>query len=386
MARFKNILIVVLIPLALVLSWAGGEYQVQSVTIERIQNISDEISEVNRVDDHLFRGRNLSSGAPIYIALENKPSYGGPLTVATVVNDQKQIEHVAILQSSDTSSYLQKVVGLGVLSVFVKQPVDALPQIDVISGATISSSAIMRGIERAANRVGVAEFGLSEITETKEKATPETAKLSTVFLLFAAAWFLTSKKFPLSRRNSRWALMVTSVITIGVMYGALLSLSTLVILISGSWTHGLASYAPLLCLVLAGAAYLLTKKNLYCSVICPFGAVQEGLGMITGCSSPVRTGWMQWLTRLWVFVLLAAALYFHAPSDAIYEPFGKAFNFIGSSAVYILTIIVVISSLIVRRPWCVLFCPASVLFDYFKLARSIFEKRDGQLSGLGGGK
>lgn len=372
MKRIMNIVIAVLIPLALAVAWVGGEFRTESAILEQIQNISADITDLTPIGESIYQGYRLKSESPLYIALDDKPSYGGPLTVATVVNDKQMIEHVAILQSTDTSSYLEKVVGLGILSAYIGQSIDKLPHVDAISGATISSSAITRGIGWATNRIGVEKFNLPEIEGAAEPATPETAKLITILLFFIAASYLTSKHFPWDRKKSRFVLMATSVMTLGFMYGALISLSTVVSLLSGNWAKGLASYAPLFCLVLALAAFMVLRKNLYCAVICPFGAVQEGLGMITGCSAPVRSGWMVWLTRSWVFSLLMAAVYLHAPSDSIYEPFGKAFNFIGSGTVYGLTVLVVISALIFKRPWCLLFCPATVLFDYFNFVKKAF--------------
>jgi uncharacterized protein with FMN-binding domain len=372
MKRLINIAIVLMIPLALAVAWVAGEQRTESAILAQIANISSDISDLTPLGEGLYRAQRANSKEPLYVALDVNPSYGGPLTVATVINGQQRIEHVAILQSADTSSYLEKIVGLGILRAFTSQPVAAVPQVDTISGATISSTAIIRGVEQTANRIGVAAFGMQTVAPETRSTTPETVKLVTVLLFFAAAAFVASKRFPWDRKKSRAALMVASVVTMGFTFGVLISLSTVVTLISGNWIAGLATYAPLFCLVLALVAILFMRKNLYCTYICPFGALQEGLGKITGCKAPARSGWMLWLTRTWVFVLLLATVYFHAPSDAIYEPFGKAFNFIGSATVYGLTILVVISSLFFNRPWCRLFCPATVLFDYFTFARKAF--------------
>lgn len=66
--------------------------------------------------------------------------------------------------------------------------------------------------------------------------------------------------------------------------GGKFSLGTVHLLLSGGWMRGVASHAALTCLLLAVAVFFLTRKNLYCATLCPFGAVQEGLGRITGCS------------------------------------------------------------------------------------------------------
>ena len=366
-------MIALVIPLALVLAWAGGEIRTKEATIERIQNISGNIVNISQVGDNLFQGHKQDNPQDlVYIAVVNKPSYAGPITVAAVVSEAKKIEHVAILESDDTSSYLDKIVSLGILGAFIDQPLEKIPSVDSITGATLSSAAITRGLEKAANQIGASKFDLPEITEDKTSVTPEKSKLIAIALFFFSAFYVMSKRFPWDRNKARFTLLTLSVLTLGFMYGCLFSLSTVVTLLSGNWIKGMASYAALLCLVLALVFFLFSGKNIYCSAICPFGAVQEGLGKITGCSAPVRFRWMAWVARSWVFLVLATALFLHTSSGAIYEPFGKAFNFIGSGTIYALTILAIISSLAFKRPWCLLFCPVTSIFDYLRFAKKAF--------------
>lgn len=138
----------------------------------------------------------------------------------------------------------------------------------------------------------------------------------------------------------------------------------------GGWMRGVASHAALICLLLAVAVFFLTRKNLYCATLCPFGAVQEGLGRITGCSPPRRTPGMTWTVRLVTLSALAAALFFRNPSEASFEPFGMAFNFTGSDALFAMTLAIAVGSLVVKRPWCRLFCPVTTVFDFFTFARN----------------
>lgn len=367
--------IVLLIPLLLALAWAGGEARKKEEMTQRLYNISSDIAGVVQIDEHLYQGHLKEDPDEIlYLTHESRPSYGGPLKVAAVVDSQKRIRYAAILDSADTHSYLEKVVGLGLLDKFTTMSIDQMPQVDGISGATLSSTAIIQGIENAAQRIGAAKFNLPVTKKISRTVTPETTKLLLICLFYAAALVITRKTFK-PKRKARAALLLLSVITLGFWLGAQFSLSTVVSLLSGVWLKGMATYAALLCLVLAVAVFLVTKKNLFCTFICPFGAVQEGLGNITGCAIPKTTPWMDWVARGWVLAVLLAALYFQTPSDAMYEPFSKAFNFIGSGIVYSLTLLILIASLVVKRPWCNLFCPAKSIFYYLQFARKSFSKR-----------
>ena len=369
--RLIQITLALLVPLALVLAWAGGQLRTSEAKLLQLQNISNDISKLEQVNNNLYKGRSRTNPQEnLYIAHLSQPSYGGPLEVAAVVDSKKNIRYVAILSSSDTSSYLEKVVGLGILDAFVDQSLEQLPEVDAISRATLSSTAIIRGVENAVQQIGAEEFGMEAVKQEHHQTTPETLKLVTICLFFAAALVITSKKFK-HKRKARTVLLVISVIVLGFLFGAQFSLSTVASLLNGSWLRGMATYATLLCLVLALLSFLVTRKNLFCTYICPFGAIQEGLGKITGCAAPVQTRWMVWVARSWVLVVLLAALYYQMPSYAMYEPFGKAFSFIGSGMIYSLTILVMLTSLMFKRPWCHLFCPTTIIISYFRFARKV---------------
>lgn len=369
MSRFNRVILTLAIPLALALAWAGGQSRSTEATIRHLHNISSDMDGLVRIGPNLYKGHRRGNPQDIlYIAHVAEPGYGGPLETAAVVGGRKNIQYVAVLSSSDTRSYLEKVAGMGILDAFAGQAMEKMPEVDAVSGATISSTAIIRGIEKAVEQIGEAEFNIPAQERNDAPATPETTKLIMICLFFAAAFLISSKRFK-SKRKAGTILLTLSVAVLGFWLGAQFSLSTVVSLLSGSWLKGMSTYAALLCLVLAVGSFLLTRKNLFCTYICPFGAIQEGLGRITGCSKPVQAGWMVWISRSWVLLVLLAALYYRIPSAAMYEPFGKAFNFIGSGIIYCLTILVILSSLVFKRPWCSLFCPTTSIFAYFRFAR-----------------
>jgi uncharacterized protein with FMN-binding domain len=376
-SRFVGIVLVLLVPLALFLAWVGGQYRITETTIEQLQNIAHEITDVTLVGDNLYRGKSRNNPEKtFYIAHVSKPSYGGPMEVAAVVDSDKKIRYTAVLSSPDTRSYLEKVIGLGILDAFIDTSIEQMPAVDAVSGATISSTALIRGVESAAQQIGSSEFGMPKSEEKQEAATPETLKLIIICLFFAAAFVITTKRVR-KKNRARTALLCCSVTVLGFWFGTQFSLATVAILINGSWLKGMATYATLLCLVLTIFTFLITRKNLFCTSICPFGAIQEGIGKITGCSTPVQSTWMVWVARGWVLTALLAALYLQAPSYAMYGPLGMTFNFIGSGIIYSLTILVVLSSLMFKQPWCRLFCPTSIMISYLRFARKVFIPNSG---------
>jgi FMN-binding domain/4Fe-4S binding domain len=374
-SKLLKTIIVLLIPLFLALAWAGGEVRKKEAMTQRLGNISIDIEGVVPIDEHLYQGhRKDHPEETLYLAHSSHPSYGGPLKVAAVVDRQKQIQYLAILDSADTHSYLDKVVGLGILDQFTGKSIEQMPEVDGISGATFSSVAIINGVESAVQKIRSAKFGMPVMEKQEPAATPETFNIILICMFFLSALVITNKRFK-PKRKARAVLLMLSVITLGFWLDIQFSISTVVSLLSGYWLKGMATYTASLCLVLAVIVFIVTKKNLFCTFICPFGAVQEGLGKITGCSPPKQKRWMDWIARTWVLIVLLAALYFQTPSDAMYEPFSMAFNFIGSGITYGLTILIVFASLAIKRPWCNLFCPVKSMFYYFRCARKIFEKQ-----------
>lgn len=367
--------------LVLILAWAGGRARLQESATAHIRNISNTLTNISQVSDQLYRAEQRNAPeAPLHIALASRPSYGGPLKVALAADEKGTIRHVAILNSTDTTTYLAKVVDSGLLDPFPGSRLDTLPDVDAVSGATISSTAILEGLREAAARITAARTGKPMTAQGAPGPvnTKELIKSMVIVLLFGCALFVAGRRFPWSKKKGRAALLTVSTLLLGVLYSTQFSLATVHLLISGGWAQGLASYAALVCLALAVAVFLLTRKNLYCAILCPFGAVQEGLGRMTGCSPPRRPPWMTWSARLVALAALCAALFFRNPSQASFEPFGMAFNFTGSDALFAMTLAVVIGSLMVKRPWCRLFCPVTALFDYIGFVRSQWRRRAGQ--------
>lgn len=347
----------------IIAAWVAGGVRSEGASLERIRNISSEIEGVKQVRPSVYEGHR--KGKPddkLYIGLAEYPSYGGPLQVAVVVNSDEVIERVALVQTTDTSTYIKRVLGDGVLDAFLGASSSKLPHVDAVSGATLSSNAMRKGVEKAVAYIrGTAT----------EKAVVHlsTEDILTAFL-FLLAFIISSRFFKWNKKYARLGVLGLSVIILGFMYGALFSLSSLVLLLTGLWTKGMASYTALICLGLALVIFFVTRKNLYCAMVCPFGGIQEGLGRITGCSPPQKTGWMKWTARGFVLFAMSAALFFRNPSDALYEPFGIAFSFIGSTAIFVLTVLIVVTSLVIKRPWCTLLCPIACIFDYLTFMRS----------------
>jgi polyferredoxin len=105
---------------------------------------------------------------------------------------------------------------------------------------------------------------------------------------------------------------------------------------------------------------LIFGRSLYCSHLCPFGAVQRFINLIGGkrIRLPVwAVNLMRRLRDLIVFGAVVAALALAQPGLAHYEPFAALFDLKGSMLQWFLLLIVLLLSLIMHRPWCHFMCP-----------------------------
>jgi polyferredoxin len=112
---------------------------------------------------------------------------------------------------------------------------------------------------------------------------------------------------------------------------------------------------------------LFAGKNIYCYMICPFGAVQECFGML-GASKPYlppesyyRLKWVpRWLTVL----ALALGLVLRQPGVISYEPFGTLFSFSAGFFPWMLLVFVLFASMIILRPFCYYLCPVGAVMNF----------------------
>lgn len=376
---------------------SAGILKDQEARDVQIKIIVPEAKNIVHISDGLYsleKGKN-GQKENMYLSFAEASGYAGPMQVAILVDRLGKIQTLALVKSPDTKPYLDSILKAKMPETFLNTHIQDPRTPDTISGATISSNAIIHAVQKASANLTNHEqiiskekaFHLNEeellrqniiclnqgyMEKDKSKLSlsmTEIVKIGLVFAFFALALFISSKKYTLNKKKSRLALLVLSVLLLGFLYSTQFSLATLALLFSGTWLYGLASYAPLICLILAFSTFFMTKKNLYCTYICPFGALQEGMSLITSCSTPKIHPVYTWISRFFALGILCFALYFMSPSSASYEPFGKTFNMVGTLTLFILSGSIILISLFIQRPWCRLLCPMTPIFDYVQFWR-----------------
>lgn len=288
--------------------------------------------------------------------------YSGPTPLVVVVNDQEQVECIALLPNDETPSYVGRVVEEGFLKRWKGMPVEEAvsKDMDAISGATYSSVAINETVKKR-----LSEYAQAASVARKADLKAIVGYVAVLFvLLYALAFYFYPQRF----NKYRISLLILSIGVLGFFYGSFLSVKLV-----GSWLmQGISLKNQVIFVTIALLAFVLPYffgKNFYCSYVCPFGASQELLGKLSKRKVELPSLVVSVLsrTRSKVLLLLMAITLFGSTleiSDA--EPFSIFLFASASKGVVVLAVLFLLLSVAIPRAWCRYFCPTGALIDFFR--------------------
>jgi hypothetical protein len=230
--------------------------------------------------------------------------------------------------------------------------------VDGLSGATVTSRAVLTAINRAAGRVGEAAFGRAlPPLEAPPAASIDAPFLATLALLVAAlVVHLTGS------RRARLVLLAAAAGVLGLWLNTPLTEIDLVNLSLGNAASPAQNPQRWLLIGFAGLTALLFGP-IWCGMLCPFGAVQEFLsraGRRLGLRSyPDRR--VDQAARYLKYLLLAFMLIAVWISGdtlwAAFDPMQQVFGGALGGWMLVLAAAVLLGSLVYVRFWCRYFCP-----------------------------
>lgn len=284
--------------------------------------------------------------------------YAGPVPLNMYLFEGK-ISRIELLPNAETPEFQREVVRTGLLNKWdgLKLSEIAKTKVDAVSGATMTSSAIIATVQRLA--------AVSEDQIVKKQAIPDISlKLVLavlVILLGVISPFIHSKS-----KLLRMTLLILNVVVLGFWCGSFLSLSLLI----GWFANGVnlsISLIPFLLLLSAVILPLLGKKNNYCTYHCPMGALQE---LAYKCPAkkwkiPVRIEkYLSCLRELILYTILLLTWIGVGFEIIDYEIF-PAFLF-STASYYLLTAgcVFFVLSLFINRPYCRYICPTGTLIRF----------------------
>lgn len=365
----KVIVIAILILLASLIGRNRAQESQKQLLAKHFPDTLYNLEPIN-TSKWLVRSKVGNNESNIYIGEGN--GYNGKVSVLVKTGADTVIDNVIILTHNETVSYFKKlgtnnffkkITGKDVFTFLEKEPVD------VISGATISSIAVIQAIQVGySNGENILfaqptypKFGLLEIL---------------VLLLLTMGLIIVKIKNKKIKKYLLWASMLLSFILLGLVYNQHITLSRVSAILNGyfpSLYNELYFYILLFGSILI---ILLTRKNIYCHSVCPFG-VAQGILAKTGNAKTYRPKYYNHLKLLQGFialVVLLISLALNNPTIAQYEVFGAFFQLTANTFLFGLLFIVIILSLFIYKPWCNFMCPIDSVFTYIDHSRKSIVK------------
>jgi hypothetical protein len=374
--RKKTERILALVALSLIaLAWIVGAVRAESDLMPAVQRSFPEADHFERLDDGLYAA--IKDGAvesPVgYVTIGVADGYGGPLTMAVAVDPSGVIIGVEIADHKETASWMRLVLNTDSMEKLVgksySDPFTVGIDVDGVTGATYTimamAEATLDGGNAAARHMArpvtpppppKIKFGIPEIV---------------LLALFAVGYIAHQRGFKY-KKPARWGSMLVGMVVLGFIYNSPVTLAYITKLILGYWPQWQTNLYWYF--LIGGMLFVFTvdKKNPYCEWFCPFGAVQECMGIIGGAKprKPRRFyELLKWLQRALALAAVLLGVFFRSPGLASFEIFGTLFSLVGTSVQFVALGLVLITSLFIKRPWCNYLCPVFPVVDLILVCR-----------------
>lgn len=294
--------------------------------------------------------------------------YGGPVPLNIHIGKDGKLTAIEAEPNAESPSFFDRAKEL--FSRWQGKTIDEAmaEDVDAVSGATFSSKAIIRNVQRGlayAKQHGLADGGKGAQEESAERTVATGWTLGSIVALIAV---LLGAVVPLFTNNRRLHLvqLVVNVVVLGLWTGTFVSYTLFLRLFAGGVSLSAIGTlaAPLLMLIVALLYPLAGRSGHYCAHVCPFGSAQELAGKLSRRKLRITPRVLSVLTALrnmlWG-VLMALLLTGTCTAWIDYELF-TAFIYSSASVwVIVLAMLFLVLSVWVPRPYCRFVCPTGAL-------------------------
>ncbi len=330
--------------------------------------VNNEQARVQNSDGQLV-GRLIRTGPLV----DSIAGYQGPTELLIATDAENVVTSVRLRRTFDNEPYA------GYLNeddyfwkVFLDRRFSELSGIDLVaeqvegvSGATMTSLAVAETVVAAAT-----EFQRRRQEEANQRQRQSIHwsrhDTGTVIVLMLAIVVGTTRLRGLRWIQVLWLLMLVAYF--GLVTGNLISLAVL----TGWAANGIAwKLAPGLFAVVAISVLLppLTKRNLYCTHICPHGAAQQLLRRLPVKHWKPRVKLLSYLTWLPGILLTAAVLVtllLGAGNLSSWEPFNAWIWYVAGAGSIVFAMLSLAASIVIPMAYCRFGCPTGRLLDYLR--------------------
>jgi len=287
--------------------------------------------------------------------------YAGPLQLLVGIDTSGTVSGTSVINHRETPVFWRMVRSNEYFSDIAGTPFEVIDyryeNVVGVTGATRSADAIVTSVRQAVSRVAGErfevtipipfppwEFGFFEIM---------------IMVLFAGAVASRYLNRPLSQ-GWRWMSQAFALVLLGFWENSPITLTKLTGFLAGWFPEVRADLAIYLLVGGFVLSVLVFGRSLYCTHLCPFGAIQRFINLIGGKRIHLPIWSVKLIRRTRDVIVLGAvvtALALSQPGLAHYEPFAALFSLKGSMLQWFLLLIVLLLSLIIDRPWCNFMCP-----------------------------
>jgi NosR/NirI family transcriptional regulator, nitrous oxide reductase regulator len=314
-----------------------------------------------------------------YVATGSALGYAGSIDTVVGMTLTGRIAQVVISRETETLAFFRGILDSAFLeSVKGKHCTDPFQigdDIQAVTGATVSLQGLTEAIQVACHRAaGVANIPV------KARATPRITMgfpELILLLLFGIGFLAYAPAAHRHRGVLRWLGLGLGLALLGVWLNGSISLIHINALLLGHWPQWRIHLYWYLLVLGVLLPIVLTGRNVYCSHVCPLGAVQQALGTVSGSRLHVPRKIhraMRWTQRALAWLAVLCALATRNPGIMHYEVSGTLFSLNGAIWQFVLLALVLVASLALMRPWCHYLCPMHVLTDFVRLVRGCFRR------------
>jgi hypothetical protein len=364
----SNLLIALLLLLS-VAAWRGqilgrpltndtSKHIVFNLELRECHRIFPEAANIKKINDFQFAIFDQSAKLLGYaFAYKGEQGYGGRVPLFTFTNEDDVIQGIVLGKHFESNEYLSEVVEKGILTKWngISRSQVNHVTIDAVSGATITSQAIITGVQNSASG--------QQFTPPFKFATFD--NLAALFLLTILTF---ACFFPKKIMKYRTVLQMLTVVVFGFWLGQFLSFVQIINWLSGGMNWQI-HFILLLVLALSVGIPVIFGKAFYCTWVCPFGAAQELCGKVGGrkIQLPTKAAKVLKPLRERLFIVLLILLWTGFAFDVtLVEPFSAfsvttvSYWMLGFASVFLIV------SMFIPKAWCRFFCPTGFVLEWIR--------------------
>ncbi len=353
-----------------VIAWVAGTFQASVDITPRLHEAIAGSSRIEPAGDAVYKVFTKKENEMLagFLAVASGHGFGGQMTVVVATGLAGNITNVALVNHRETAPFMRRVLSKDYLaSLQGKNYIECFTigeDLDGVAGATYTSRALADAARRGARQIA-SQILNYKVLEEESPAVEFGVEEILLIALFLMA-FLGTRSWFKYKKIARWVNLLLSMVILGFMFNKPLTLIYINKMLLGFWPAWQTHLYWYMMLAFVLLFIIIEGKNLYCDRVCPFGAVQESIGAIGGAKfkfPPMIHRILRWIQKILALLLVLSALVTTNPATFNYEVFGALFHLVGSNFLFILLGLVLVSSLLIKRPWCYYLCPIRPLTD-----------------------